>query len=323
MAILYDPPADDAGPDEEERLEVVRAARTALAASGRRAVPLALGRDPLATLARLRALAPSAVLNLVEGLGGEPAFEALGALLCEAAPVPYSGNPPHALALGGAKPRLKALLRRHRIPTPPWITDPADWREDHAPYIVKAAAAHGSLGLDPGALVRTPGEARRRLARLRSRYGGEWFLERYLGGREFHVSLLARPDGRVEVLPIAETVFTGWPPDRPRLVDHGAKWRPRSRAARATPRRFLERPDEAALRRRLARLGRRVWEVCGLAGYARIDFRADGSGEPAVLDVNPNPSLHPTAGFAASAARAGLDYPRLVAALLPPGPTPS
>jgi D-alanine-D-alanine ligase len=318
IAILYDRPQPGASADERERPEVVAAIRHALGTLGHPSVTVVLGSDPRICLARLRALRPRAVINLVEGWRGDPACESLGALLCRSVGVPHSGSPAHALALAGDKVETKVRLRRSGLPTPGWITDLRHWREDEAPYLVKAVTAHGSFGLGPRTLVRTPGEARARLRALRERHAGVWFLERYVEGREFHVALLSdHRSPRPRVLPPSETVFDDWTAGKPRIVDFRAKWDPRSRAYHRTRRRFLDRPDEAPLRSTLARLGRRVWTAFGLEGYARLDLRQGRDGRLEIIDVNPNPSLHPEAGFAAAAAADGIDYVHLVAALLP------
>jgi hypothetical protein len=49
---------------------------------------------------------------------------------------------------------------------------------------------------------------------------------------------------------------------------------------------------------------------------ARVDLRADASGELHVLEVNANPCLAPDAGFAAALAHAEIDYARAVGALV-------
>jgi D-alanine-D-alanine ligase len=319
VSVLYDRPERGADADERERIEVAEAVRAALRRLGYRPVTVVLGNDPRRSLERLRVLRPACAVNLVEGWRGDPSYEPLGALLCRAAAIPHSGSPTHALALAGDKLATKRHLRRRGLPTPAWITDPHAWRDADAPYLLKSAFAHGSHGLGPRSLLRHPDEARRRLRALRARGGAAWFLERYAEGREFHVALLADParPGTPRVLPVAETLFVDWPKDEPRIVGYRAKWRPGSAAYRRTPRRFLDRPDDVPLRRSLAHLGRRVWTAFGLEGYARIDVREGRDGALEIIDVNANPSLHPEAGFAAAAARSGLDYTRLVAALLP------
>jgi hypothetical protein len=50
------------------------------------------------------------------------------------------------------------------------------------------------------------------------------------------------------------------------------------------------------------------WRLFGLRGYARVDFRCDETGQPWILEINPNPCLSPTSGFAAALDRADIGY---------------
>ncbi|MBU1213389.1 MAG: D-alanine--D-alanine ligase, partial [Alphaproteobacteria bacterium] len=72
-------------------------------------------------------------------------------------------------------------------------------------------------------------------------------------------------------------------------------------------------PDLAAEIRRLSLAS---WHALGLAGYARVDFRASREGRVFVLEANANPCLAPDAGFAAAAAEAGLSYDDIIAAIV-------
>jgi D-alanine-D-alanine ligase len=73
----------------------------------------------------------------------------------------------------------------------------------------------------------------------------------------------------------------------------------------------LER-NEPELAKKLKQLALTSWNLFGLSGYARFDFRVDPTGKPFVIDVNPNPFLAPDAGFAAAAAEASLSYQDLI-----------
>ncbi|HSV93965.1 MAG TPA: D-alanine--D-alanine ligase, partial [Desulfobacterales bacterium] len=64
--------------------------------------------------------------------------------------------------------------------------------------------------------------------------------------------------------------------------------------------------EDAGLFARLDEDARRCWDLFGLRGHARVDFRVDAAGGPWVLEVNANPCLSSDAGFAAAAARGGL-----------------
>ena len=97
---------------------------------------------------------------------------------------------------------------------------------------------------------------------------------------------------------------------RPRIVGYDAKWTSDSEAYVGTPRRFGLENDEPALAAELVKLAKSCWDLFGLAGYARVDFRVDREGKPTILEVNVNPCLNPDAGFAAAAAQARALLPR-------------
>ncbi len=126
--------------------------------------------------------------------------------------------------------------------------------------------------------------------------------------------------GRASVLPIGEILFENWRDGAPRIVGYDAKWTPDSQAYSGTPRRFGLEAAEPALAARLREIALACWDLFGLAGYARVDFRVDAKGEPFVLEVNVNPCLSPDAGFAAAAREAGLSYPELIGRIVEAAP---
>ena len=176
--------------------------------------------------------------------------------------------------------------------------------------IVKAVWEHGSLGLDEASVMRVA-EAGRAIAERNLRWKTEHFAETFLDGREFNLSLLDGPSGP-SVLPIAEIVFEGVAGRAPRIVGYDAKWTPDSEAYIGTPRRFGLETENPELAAKLEGLALACWHLFALSGYARVDFRLDGQGEPSILEVNMNPCLSPDAGFAAAAHEAGLSYEAMI-----------
>jgi D-alanine-D-alanine ligase len=179
---------------------------------------------------------------------------------------------------------------------------------------VKSANEDASLGLDDCAVVSGRHAVRERSEKCASKYGGRWFAEAYLSGREFNVSLLEE-EGMPRILPVAEIRFENWRADRPRIVGYAAKWDPESPDCSGTPRVFGLEP-QSPLARAFAEHSAVAWRLFGLRGYARVDFRIDEQGAPMILEINPNPCLEPHAGFAAAAAEAGISYEELVEKIL-------
>jgi len=312
-ALLLHGVRDPAGrPDEADTLVQVEELDRTLRRMGFGTATLALDLD-LRLLAALAADPPDFVFYLVEALDGRAGLQHLPAALLEVMGVPFTGAPAAALQLTTDKLATKRLLRRAGLPTPDWVERAEDADPDRL-WIVKAVDEDASLGLDAGAVV--PGErVAERLELCRRRFGGRWFAEAFVEGREFNLPLLEGPDG-VELLPIGEIDFSDYPKDRPAIVDYDAKWTPGSPTWETTPRRFEPRPGDSRLRAELAALAFACWWLFGLRGYARVDFRVDREGRPWILEVNANPCLSADAGYMAAAAEAGLEPEEVVRRIL-------
>lgn len=345
VAIVHNAVAADAPPDERDVLDQVAAVAAALAELGHEAWPLPCTLDLDALGRALGEQRPDVVFNLFEGWGGFGRTVHLVPTLFDALGVPYTGAPADAVMLTSHKLLAKERLVAGGVPTPDvvavWPPDGPEWPglnlaraiEDAentaaqvasglpAPQaIVKSVWEHASVGIDAGSLRPAADlEGLRALMAERApRLGGECFAERFVDGREFNVSLLARPDhpDGVEVLPLAEIVFVGYEDGRPRIVDYAAKWDDDSFEGRNTVRVFPELAAQDPIAIVLRREALRCWALFGLRGHARVDFRISAWGSASVLEVNANPCISPDAGFAAAAARAGLSYAATVERIL-------
>ncbi|MCE9526889.1 MAG: hypothetical protein K8R36_12630, partial [Planctomycetales bacterium] len=83
-----------------------------------------------------------------------------------------------------------------------------------------------------------------------------------------------------------------------------------------TPRRFDFPASDAQLLAELGRLAIRCWDIFGLKGYVRVDFRVDEKGQPWILEINTNPCLSPDAGYAAALKQAGISIEEAVQRIL-------
>jgi D-alanine-D-alanine ligase len=303
-------------PDEIDTLTSAEAVAGALAELGFATDIVAIDLN-LRDIELLKRRQPILVFNLVDAVRGDGRLAPVIPSLLDAVGLPYTGAHSDAWLETLSKIATKRTLAREGLPTPEWSEDGKGLDPDGR-FIVKSAWEHGSLGLDASSVVKGAEAAGAILAR-NGRFRTEHFAEAYIEGREFNLALLEARGG-ASVLPIAEMLFEDWGEGAPRIVGYDAKWRPESKAYTGTPRRFGLERDEPRLAAELEALALSAWDLFGLAGYTRIDFRVDGEGRPFILEVNVNPCLSPDAGFAAAAGAARLSYRDLIGRIVEAAP---
>jgi D-alanine-D-alanine ligase-like ATP-grasp enzyme/GNAT superfamily N-acetyltransferase len=315
--VLHSAVPPEAPPDEQDVLVQARCIGEALERLGWDVVLLPFHSDLGAMRRRLRHMGLDVVVNLVETVEGSGRLSHTAPALLDAEGIPYTGCPTEAVFCTSHKVLAKKCLTAWGVPTPEWFAPeeepPPPWARKNL-VIVKPVWEDASVGIDQEAVLSMadPEAWDRAVHRARNQFGlAGFFAERFIDGREFNLALLARPGG-VDVLPVAEMCFEGFGPDRHRIVDYEAKWAEGSFAERHTVRSFSPAQEDGPIVERLSALARRCWNLFGLRGYARIDFRVDGDGRPYVLEVNANPCLSPDAGFMAAARQAGLDMDAVV-----------
>ncbi len=315
VAVLHDPVAPGAAPDDLDNLIQAEHVAKALRALEHEVSSLALSASMEETRAALTALSPDAVFNLVEGSGGASRLAHKAPELLASMGLPFTGSAAPAMRLADDKRACKAFLQKCGLPAPP-LAGPGE-----GAAIVKSVFEHASLGLDASSVAAfedADGLARALDAR-RKRFGGDWFAEKFIPGREFNLAVLEGtegPGGLPEALPAAEIVFGKAFRDQPGIVGYRAKWDEDSPEYAQTVRSLDFPASDGPLLALLADLARRTFTAFGLSGYARVDFRVDRTGAPFIIDVNANPCLSPDAGFAAALARSGLTYAGGIARIL-------
>jgi len=352
IAVLHDEPPAEPRPDEQDTQEQARSVASVLEASGHAVTRLPFGLDLASVRRALLELSPDVVVNLVESVGGSGRLIHLAPALLEVLGLRFTGARSAAMFATTHKLLAKRLLAAAGLPTPAWVDEkgevvvgsPARDRvdetggvaarrptrdladasgalENEAPHggrwILKSVCEDASIGIDDEAVVQvaSPDRLPALLAERATAQGGEVFAERYVEGREFNLSLLAKDEG-VEVLPPAEIVFEGFPSGKPRIVGYAAKWDADSFEYSHTPRRADFTPSDQALLAEMEGLARSAWSLFGLSGYARVDFRVDGDGRPWILEANANPCLSADAGYSAAASRANLAPSAVLARIL-------
>jgi len=316
VLILHDTIPETAPQDQKDGLTQAAMVADELRGLGYdpEAVPFSL--DLLAFADTLRSIRPAFVFNLVESVGGSGRLIHMAPAVMDQLQTPYSGAGTDALYLTSNKVIAKMIMALRGLPTPQWYSAEklkGIKLSDAGPYIVKSIWEHASVGMaEDSVLSTTDGTALfERIKGKARRFGGEWFAERFVEGREFNLSLLAS-EGRPDLLPPAEMVFRHYPSDKVKMVCYRAKWEETSFEYRHTARSFDLGIEDASLMEELGRLATGCWDLFNPRAYARVDFRVDGEGRPWILEVNVNPCLSPDAGFAAAADRAGLNMEAVI-----------
>jgi D-alanine-D-alanine ligase len=312
VLVLHSDVPADAPPEDQDTLVAASAVAAALTRKGLAVASAAFRQDSLAGVIELET--PDLVFNMVEGVDGKGILASAAPRLLADMGMSFTGASAEALDISCDKPLAKARLRAGGLATPDWSMPPVWSGLDGRAFIVKAALEDGSIGLDDQCVVTGADAVKARAAQCLARFGGSWFAEEYVEGREFNLSLLGSARD-LRILPMAEMTFADWPADKPRIVGYGAKWDEGSPGYRHTVRRFGVEQEEPALAAKLRSACERVWRLFDLTGFVRLDFRVRG-GEPLILEINPNPGIAPDAGFAAAAEQAGMDYDALIAAIV-------
>jgi len=313
----YDFLAED--PGREARKDVARVAAAlshALTHDDISAEPIAVESGTLAFAETLNSRQPILVVNLCESLAADSRGEMAIPCLLELIGFPYTGSSALALGLALHKDKAKELLRARSVPTPEFSVlgrvEDAQMVDLPFPLIVKPVREDASVGVDFDSVVNDRPALARAVGRILSTFHQPALVERYVEGREIYVSILGnRPR---QTLPLTEIQFGKTFEDRPKIVSYRAKWDLTSPECVDSPAALCS--LDAKSEERVVETALAAFDALECRDYGRVDLRLSAEGQPYVIDINPNCDLHPDAGFAKSAAAAGIDYPALALRLV-------
>jgi D-alanine-D-alanine ligase len=320
IAILHGQIFEDSNWDEQDVLVQVQAISQSLLRLGFEPIAIPLLLNLKDTAESLRKIRPTIVFNIVESVEGQGRLIHLGTALLDFLKIPYTGARTEAMFLTSNKLLGKTMFRSGRIPTADWFTRQnltQDVSIRPGRYIVKSVWEHASVGLSEASIIDATSveDLRTALEQRQHHIGGEGFVEAFIDGREFNLSMLAGNNGP-EVLPPAEICFDKYPVEKLKIVDYRAKWDEKSFEYEHTLRRYDFQASDQPLMEQLKMFAAKCWDLFELRGYARVDFRVDQTGVPYALEVNTNPCLSPDAGFFAAAQQAGLTYDQVIERIL-------
>lgn len=259
----------------------------------------------MSEIAELAKEKPDFVFNLVESINNKGELIYFVPALLNLYSIPYSGNSLESIFLTTNKTICSNSMKNAGINNPgSYLPSKPKLLKPGRKYIIKPIWEDGSLGITSDSVFECkPGFE----AKLKGLDDAHWFIEDFIDGREFNISLLAGKDGP-EVLPPAEIVFVNYDESRPRIIDFKAKWEIDSFEYINTVREFPGNKINNHLATNLKEAALSCWHLFSLKGYARVDVRTDNNDNVFVIEINGNPCISPDGGFVAATKEAGYPF---------------
>jgi len=303
--ILYNQPHADALADELDVLDQVKFIETNLNKIGVETYRKGITADFMNEVAELAADRPDFVFNLVESITNKGELCYFVPALLNVHSIPYTGNPVEAMFVTTSKAFTVKFLKQAGVNNPGAFS-PSQCRQliKENRYIIKPVWEDGSLGITGESVFTYEPEMAEKLKKYDDTH---WFIQDYIDGREFNISILAGENGP-EVMPPAEMVFHNSWDDKPRIVDFRAKWEEGTFEYENTKRDFPGDELNPVLKKRIDEIAMKCWKLFDLKGYARVDLRVDKNDIPYVIEVNANPCMSPDSGLVAATRAAGLAF---------------
>jgi len=260
---------------------------------------------------------PTIVFNLLEAFDNIGVFDQNVVSYLELLKVPYTGCNPRGLTLARDKALARKLLAYHRIPSPafkviPLRTKPVRPKWLSFPLIVKSLTYESSAGISQASVVANQEQLEKRVKFIHDTLFTPAIVEQFVKGRELYVGVLG--NHRLRVFPVWEMSFADMPADNWRIATERVKWNAAYQKKHGIHTAEAKLENEVAVK--IKHLATRAFRALDLSGYARFDFRMDETGNPYVIEANPNPQLAKAEDFAQSALHSMTSYSGLLERIL-------
>jgi len=307
--IIYNEPGKDALADELDVIEQVDHIAEHLIQMGYKVDRKGITDRFMDEIPLLAAEKYEFVYNLVESINNKGELNYFIPALLNLYSIPYSGNPLEAMFVTTNKTMASKAMKSAGIGNPScYFPSQRNSLIPGRKYIVKPIWEDGSLGITADSVFVWGRESE---AKLKDLDDSHWFIEDFIDGREFNMSVLAGKDGP-EVLPPAEIVFVDYTDDKPKIIDFKAKWEMETFEYANTVREFPGDKISKELEKKLKEAARDCWHLFGLKGYARVDARIDSNENVYVIEINANPCISPDGGFVAATKMGGYTFHEVV-----------
>jgi D-alanine-D-alanine ligase len=314
VLILYNKISKAPTTDELDVLDQVKIVYDALIALNYTVKELQFDMNLDMVVRKIRKMNPYIIFNLAESIYNKGEFAYMAPAILSYLDIPFTGNPLIPMFFSSNKVLAKKELKRIGIPTPHWISldEPNKIRKEKR-YILKPTWEEGSLGIDEHSIFE--GSDKNYISSIREKNKNYYFIEEFIDGREFNVSIIGTKAGP-RVLPIAEMTFNKYPDGKPKIMGYTSKWKEDSFEYKNTRRTFSIPKTDQDIKLKIAEICERCWREFGFKGYVRIDFRLSADRIPYVIDLNLNPCISQSGGFVAATEKDGYKFTEVIEMIL-------
>ncbi|MEI7500458.1 MAG: ATP-grasp domain-containing protein [Bacteroidota bacterium] len=314
VLILYNKLSKKPKDDEADVIEQVNLVTDALKKLNYEVSFLQIDLNLKSAIGHIQKINPDIIFNLVETIGNKGEFTFLANSVLNFVRIPYTGSPLIPMFHCSNKYLAKKELNAIGVKTPKGFTlNECHKLKPNKKYILKPVWEEGSLELDEDCVF--VGSDIEFIKNISKKSIYHYFIEEFIDGREFNISILYGADGP-EVLPLAEMTFIGYPKGKPKMMGYKSKWDDKSFEYTHTQRTFHFSSQDESLKKELIAICKKCWNELGLKGYVRIDFRVTTKSVPMVIDINLNPCLSESGGFMAASKKRGLAFEKVIERVL-------
>ncbi|MFX1280435.1 MAG: methyltransferase domain-containing protein [Promethearchaeota archaeon] len=256
------------------------------------------------------------IFNLCdEGFYNDPRKELHVPALLEMIRIPYSGSGPQCLAFCYDKSLIRGVAKELDIPVAEAIyIKPEDKIIDlplYFPALVKPNFGDSSFGITQKCVVNNGEELLNAIEEIRQKFGYDKpiLIEQYLTGKDLTLGIIGNPPNNYIILPIIEEDYSKLPPELPKICGYEAKWLPDSpywniqSIPANLPEEIVQIIESCSLK---------LFERLECKDYVRFDWRLDSTGNPKLLEVNPNPGWCWDGHLAKMSKLAGYSYKEML-----------
>jgi len=248
----------------------------------------------------------------------DPKGEMIVTAMLDALRIPYTGTGTQNYGFSMDKDIIYAVCKDLGVPHPRserFLEGQSLNHHLEYPVILKPCCTDGSFGITEKSVCYNKNELYAALKMVRETFHvhGPVLVQEYLPGKDINFGMIGNLGLRTILLPITEEDYSAVPKHFPRILGFESKWLPNSPywLIKSVPTTLSPEKQQIIINYSLLMMNR-----LGYRDYCRFDWRLDASGDPRLLELNPNCGWCDDGHLAKMCMIDGIGYPGMLEAIL-------